>query len=278
LKTNSPSVTRNLAAAFSPFNLRPGEVDPLKRARDKVAILGTGNNRGAPWQDPEWEIWGLNNMRCGYAFAAEQYSSSMGASYFRADRWFELHPRSVCDDDRAVTDQLQAMTYVVDETEWPERNLFTVYSFPRAMALAQGRNYFASTFSWQVAFALALGYQEIGLWGVQLWAGREGVVERASLNYWLGVAEGRGVKVTLAPDCLLLWHPAEYGLDYWKELEHVGRWVHWVKPTLREVPERPPGKRPPESYRLERAARDEYDKAMAPKLTRWQQILEYLSL
>jgi len=133
----------------------------------------------------------------------------------------------------------------------------------------QGRNYMASTFSWQVALALAFGYKEIGLWGVQLWAGREGIVERASLNYWLGIATGRGVRVTLPDDCYLLWHPAEYGLDYWKELEHVGRWVHHVKPTLLDVPERPPMKRPEESYRHEREAKAAYDRALSGP-SRWQ--------
>jgi hypothetical protein len=295
MKNDTPGVTRNLAVPPSPLNLKPGEVDPYKRSRNKVAILGTGSKRGVPWFDPDWEIWGLNNMSAVVSRPVYTRASLAPLSHgdtafdlrppragqetvFRADRWFELHIRSVADDDRAVTMQSQAMTYVVDRDDWPERGISApspIYTFPREQALAQGRPTFASTFSWEMALALSMGFEEIGLWGVQLWAGREGIVERPSLNYWIGVAEGRGVKVTIPDDCYLLWHPAYYGLDYWKELEWVGRWVRHVKPTLLTVPERPPCPRPPESFTHEREASEELDPALGHAAARpwWRRFL-----
>src|SRR5689334_15473635 len=72
-----PAVVNRLA------HLQARTTDPFGRPRRmKVAIVGfTDHRKEAPFGDPEWEIWGLNEL---YRYMpVEQFT-----------RWFELHDRS----------------------------------------------------------------------------------------------------------------------------------------------------------------------------------------
>ena len=77
----------------------------------------------------------------------------------------------------------------------------------------------SSSFDAAMALALMEGFESIHLAGADLQAGtlRERLVEHVSLAYWVGVAGGMGVKVTMPPDARLLKHPWCYGRDYLKE-------------------------------------------------------------
>jgi len=79
----------------------------------------------------------------------------------------------------------------------------------------------------QIAWALAEGYTEIGLWGIDLDLGthRERLVEKPCVEYWLGLAEGRGVKLTLPRESTMLHRPYVYGLDYENEKANIERVV-----------------------------------------------------
>lgn len=232
---------RVLTAEASLLNLPS---DAVTR-RTKVAILGmTDTVRSAPWGDPEWEIWGCNNL-----YAVDPWGR------FRADRWFELHPREIADDQRAVTQCRAGVCYVINALEWSDaKNQDAVRTFPKHDVMNYGFPYFASTFSWEVALAIHLGFETIGVFGVDLLSGREGLFEKASLAYWLGIAQGRGIEVVVPKESWTLWHPALYGFDYWAELEQVGRLARLAQPTIQRVPDRPPGDRPQESYDWERRA------------------------
>ena len=54
---------------------------------------------------------------------------------------------------------------------------------------------------------------------------REATVERACVDWWLGFAEGRGIKVTIPPDDHVLRHWSRYGFDYWEEANFVKDYV-----------------------------------------------------
>lgn len=66
------------------------------------------------------------------------------------------------------------------------------------------RLYVTSTFGYMVALALLEHQQgqtvgEIRVAGVELYDGREGRWERPNLFYWLGIAQGMGIKIGLPP-------------------------------------------------------------------------------
>jgi hypothetical protein len=195
----------------------------------KVAIIGASPSRKqGPWFDPAWECWALNEI------AQPRY-----------EKHFELHPRSVqSPKDFAWLAQCQRPCYVLDPDEWRpgEIPMPVRYPFDWVLEVTGGRRYFTATFCFQIALALAEGYEEIGLWGVDLDLGtaRERLVEKPCVEYWLGFAQGRGVKVTLPPTSTLLSRRYVYGVDYHAEkadIEQVCRefgaadWHTWSDET-----------------------------------------------
>jgi len=108
------------------------------------------------------------------------------------------------------------------------------YPLERVIDATGGQDYFANTFSFQLALAYAEGFREIGLYGVCLPFGtrREQTVERACVEWWLGWLEGKGVTLHLMAADGLAFHPPNwtstegrprYGLDYWDEKRAVDR-------------------------------------------------------
>lgn len=92
---------------------------------------------------------------------------------------------------------------------WPELvGRKNCYIFPRFkfIDLSQRPDYHCGSFDWMVTMAIdcleGAPDREIVVHGVSLLieAG-EPISARACLEYWLGVAEGRGIKVTCMPDC-----------------------------------------------------------------------------
>lgn len=170
---------------------------------------------------PGDEVWGLNNCRFAWAnewwtrfFNLHKYENLRRYNYDveRDVEWFRVRP--------------DVRLYTLDA--WPElkdvrianTNIFPVEEL--AGILARHRtSYHCGSFDWMVAYALALnGVDHIVLHGVSLLieAG-EPISARACLEYWCGVAEGRGVDVTAAPDCDIFsfYHLVKsnlvYGLD-----------------------------------------------------------------
>ena len=175
-------------------------------ARKKVAIIGAGDYRKyAPWNDPEWECWGINEI-----------------GQPRATRWFELHPMTVQNErELAWLAQCPTACYLLERD--PRVPAGVRYPLERIMEKTGGRSYFTCSFAFEIALALLEGFEEIGLWGVDLDLGtqRERLVEKPCVEYWLGLAEGRGVTVTLPPGATLLQRPWLYGYDYEDEKAQI---------------------------------------------------------
>lgn len=60
-----------------------------------------------------------------------------------------------------------------------------------------GAPYFSNTIGYMIAYALLKGAKEIDLYGINQASSGEYFYEKAGVEYWLGVAIGRGVKVTI---------------------------------------------------------------------------------
>lgn len=202
-----------------PFN----DPSPLNREQDRtrVAICGfeEQNDPTAPYDDPEWDVWGFNMAnRMGFM------RDSLGR--FRADVWFDLHEEHAQNEkDLAWINACPVPIYLTHR--FGTNPLARVYQ-PEAVLDAIAMNYrhrpepyFSSSFAYAVALALAQGYQRIGLFGVNLDWGRERVVERGNLEYWIGFAQGCGVTIELSGGSKLLTHPGLYGIEYTREKEGV---------------------------------------------------------
>lgn len=63
-----------------------------------------------------------------------------------------------------------------------------------------GLPYFSNTICFMIAYALLNGAKEISLYGINQASSAEYFHERDAVTYWLGVANGMGVKVTINGD------------------------------------------------------------------------------
>jgi len=197
------------------FNSTVGDIYNMRK---KVAIIGNGLTRKhAPYEDDSWDIWGLNEI--------EQP---------RVDVWFEMHPIEVQSErELKWLKRCKKPIYMLEKYESIPKS----YSYPleEVLKVPGARDYFTCTFAYQIALALHLTYEEIGLWGMQLANGtaREQTVERMCVEWWLGLAIGKGVKVTTADK--FMRHNYHYGYDYYDEmydvitmltaLQYRGMWV-----------------------------------------------------
>ena len=73
--------------------------------------------------------------------------------------------------------------------------------------------YFTNTVSWMTAIAIALGYKEIHIYGVDMAQNTEYGQQRPSCEYFIGWARGMGVNVVIPDTSDLLKSPFLYGYD-----------------------------------------------------------------
>jgi hypothetical protein len=202
---------------WSPLN-RPPEILNAREGRlqwngaRKVVIYGAGLGRSeAPLDDPSWIVWALNVIppldRLGRV---------------RSDCWWDIHQRRAqsADDLRWIA-SCPVPILVPDDLLDASPNAVR-YPIERVKRdVADGP--FACTFAYQIAYALLEGFTDIGLYGVELAYGtmRERTVEYASVSWWMGYAEAKGVTFHLPARSRLGTHRFLYGLEYDDEISDV---------------------------------------------------------
>lgn len=175
--------------------------DALEPRRKKVAIVGFSPSTYdlAPFADQSWEIWGENQL---YRFLP------------RATRWFEMHRDWLIDEVKG-TDYAKWLrecpipVYMIDShPEYPNSLAFPIDELARAFG-----EYFASSVSYMIALAIAEGFEEIGVWGVDMIHESEYGYQKPGCMFLLGYAMGRGIKVTVPEGSALM---QQYGRHGWR--------------------------------------------------------------
>jgi hypothetical protein len=174
-------------------------------ARDKDAIR---------WGFPQTEYWGFNEL----------------FNYLRVtrfDRWFEIHSRAylkrvngpVWDTNLTTLRGMRIPIYM--QRKWKDIPYSRAYPKREVEALTRHGDYHMGSFDWMVAYAILRGAERIDLYGVDLGPtnATEPLSARACLEYWLGVAEGRGIDCIVHGGALFCWYQymkkrdAQYGWD-----------------------------------------------------------------
>ena len=163
---------------------------------EQVAIVGFGPGRlCAPFGQKGWECWGLNDISY--------------PSLDSFDRFFQLHNIKYCrrhyptwiQNDKLVWERSQGLPLYMDRHY---KSLPDSVPYPKkdVEKLTSHGKYHTSSFDWMVALAIHLEVKEIALYGVNFSGAHlfngEPLAGRACLEYWLGVAEGRGIKVMVS--------------------------------------------------------------------------------
>ncbi len=154
--------------------------------------------------DPEAERWGVNRLMF------MRYDGHMDW-----DRWFDLHS----------TDQIQARRQ--DAYEWYQAQTKPIYrweidpampasvAYPVAevwQAFPESTQEFRCSLSWMLALAIHEGFEVIELFWHTL-TDTEHRPYVPSVLYWIGMARGRGITVTIHGDSALIYDGPRYGLE-----------------------------------------------------------------
>jgi len=168
--------------------------------RKKVALVGyAAASRGlAPFDDPEYEIWGLNQVNRWIP---------------RADRWFEIHQEwnTHVVEGTDYMDFMKTLPIPV-YMSYPDPIIPNAIQYPKdALVKEFGIEYLTSTIAEMLALAIYEGFSTIGLYGIDLVVGDEWSYQKPCAEFWLGVAHAKGIAVRLPNSSALLKSRFSYG-------------------------------------------------------------------
>jgi hypothetical protein len=186
-------------------------------SKTKMAIVGFSESSRhlAPYSDPEFEIWACNHV---YRFIP------------RGDVWFELHDHGELavkygenwEEYRKWLTEQTIPIYMQDVyPEFPSSVRFPIEEVREKFAYVETyvpgapgttgpreerpRASFKSTLSYMLALALMEGnFKEIHIYGVDMIIDSEWGFQRSNLYWFMGIAEGMGVKLVIPEECALL--------------------------------------------------------------------------
>ena len=168
----------------------------------KIAIVGTASTSSgdAPWKDESWNIWSLGR------------NSDMATRY---NLWFELHTKEVLQAANAFDGRMDflkaAGNKLIIGHPWEELPDATLY--PWQTIISTFGRYLTSSLAEMVALAITQNPAEIGIWGVDMVCPDEYAHQRSCCEYLLGIATGRGIKVTIAQESPILRPTRVYALE-----------------------------------------------------------------
>lgn len=206
----------------------------------KMAIVGYAPTRDeAPFTNPDYEVWGMNDL---WAIMPNA----------RFDRWFDLHDEKVMKNNPRTGPQhwewlkqlppddgngsgmpvytLEDMTKDIPAAvTFPLQDLIDYYK-----EVTFSGDYFTSTPAYMMALGIKEGFEEIAIYGINLLGQDEYEYQRPCMEYWVGVAMGRGIEVFIPDGSTLCKSNFRYGYDTHHRnetfLKHVGdRITEYVK-------------------------------------------------
>ena len=178
---------------------RPQPRPPIGQTR-KIAILGGAHTiRYAPFDDWTWELW--------------SHASSRDRCRRAPDVLFDLHPPDLWRNPRKKN-------WDPGYYAWIKRNHIPIYmqdrykdvpasmKYPFAQMITEfPRGYMTNQSAYMVALALMQGATQISVFGCHYATESEYGAQRGSMEYWIGVCDGRGVQLNVPPGCDLCNRP-----------------------------------------------------------------------
>ncbi|KKK70959.1 hypothetical protein LCGC14_2918750, partial [marine sediment metagenome] len=170
--------------------------------RKKVAIVGFAetSRMEAPFNDPTYEVWGLNELYLAIP---------------RADRWFEIHAENNIKNsfrDPRHWEWLKGCQIPVYMTKkYKEIKACKVY--PIELMIKEFGPIYSSSIAEMLALAIYEGFTEISLFGVDMALTKEYGSQKSGVEYLLGVAVGLGIKTYIPMTSDLMKVGFQYGYD-----------------------------------------------------------------
>lgn len=214
------------------------KAQPVRR----IAVVGCSDTKIlAPYDDPTWEIWAMNN-----SFVHTK----------RASQWFEIHP--IKQDEagqyyrrellkpgvfrwakdfrgQPMKEYMQALANL-DVPVWMQQHWDIIPKsepYPLQKIINTFGSYFTNSVSYMIALAILQikegGTQgEIGLFGVDMATKTEYGPQRPSCEFFLGIAAGLGISITIPPEADLLKTRFLYGFGEREQLAWEAKMMNLV--------------------------------------------------
>ncbi len=184
------------------------EFNPFEKAmKKKVAICGTAPTvNNAPFDNLEFDIWGV--AHCCFLGDVK-----------RMDAIFEIHKKEIWIKDNAPFQRFpNAVIYLQEkDKDLPNSETFPVLEILKRYSVNKGFKeesyYMSSSIPFMIALAIEKGYEEIHVYGIHLLMEEEYFYQRPCCERYLGIAEGKGIKVYVDPGADIMKFGYVYGLQ-----------------------------------------------------------------
>jgi len=181
----------------------------------KVAIIGLSQTTHslAPWSDPAWEKWGL----------------PWDSDWVRMDRLFEMHDIRLLNSEHSKRkDGYLNRLRDCEATLYMQKDYFpcaTAYPFDE-VAKTTGA-YWNSSIAYAMALAIHEEADEIGVYGVDMKGDDEYCYQRPNMEYLIGLARGKGIKVHV-PDESPLCKFQDTGIKFYEHAPIYQQRYGWL--------------------------------------------------
>lgn len=163
----------------------------------KVAIVGLWSETHglAHWEDPSWEKWGL----------------AWDTEVFQMDRAFEIHDAKEWKpwQRKDYVERLAMLPRLYLQEPYPE--LPDALRYPIEDVAETVGDYLSSSIAYLMALAIHEGAEEIGLYGVAMEGADEYGYQRPNMEYLVGLARGRGIKVHIPEQSPICKYSGQFG-------------------------------------------------------------------
>jgi len=132
------------------------------------------------------------------------------------DRIFDLHSKHVWQKKKHWMKDYQGFLEKCPVPVYMQEHYKSVpqsIRYPKERVLSEFRRYITSQTGWMIALALTEGVTHLGFYGIHYAHEDERGWQLACAEYWIGLAEGRGVQIAIPPGSPLLRNPRLYGYE-----------------------------------------------------------------
>ena len=251
------------------LNLKPIDIKELRvlgTIDEEIKLMQERMEEKKPFHEDELTICAMGATRSICPFDTETWSCNMGYwQIFQLDGHFSksflthIQVRDVNGKPAFNWDDFNKMAEAgvgVYNTHRVRGLNSKLYPFKK-LSKKFDTEYFSNTISYMFAFALDKGYKMIHLYGCDMMTRDEYAWEKGGIEFWLGVANGMGVKYTLSEGSSLLKTITgkPYGVKYFfmKDIDPTGALRREIKKYtpkststgyMYESPLRPPSPQP----------------------------------
>ena len=177
----------------------------------KVAIVARAPDTRylAPFHEQGWDIWTCSPL------GAPSYTDIP-----RWNNWYEIHQ---LDEKEVECPGYLDFLKLYGDRVWirePHHRLPDAQIYPLEDVVSccgenfvNGNRYYTNTVSLMIAHAIMLGVKELGVYGTNMAQHSEYGGQKPSCELFLGLAAGKGIKVTIPQECDLMKAQRIYGIE-----------------------------------------------------------------